>query len=316
MPPIHFCDQQQNVLITGATGFIGQQLVAALLADGHRLTVLTRRPEQATRLFSRNVRCVANLQELSSTEQIDTIINLAGARILGWRWTARRKEVLRQSRIAVTQKIIDWVAQTAQKPKRMFSASAIGYYGIQAKDDDRPLKESSQPTPIFMSQLCEDWEIAARQAEVYGVHVIRMRFGLVLGHRGALPMMLLPIKLGFGGPLGDGKQWMSWIHIEDLIRGIAYLWQLDATDQLHDKSCDVFNFTAPQAVRQRQFNQMAAEVLHRPNWLPTPAILMRLVLGEQGDLLLEGQRVVPANLTALGFTFLYPELMPALKNIT
>lgn len=314
MPPIHFCDQQQNVLITGATGFIGQPLVHALLADGHRLTVLTRRPEQAMQLFNRNVRCIRNLQELSATDHIDTVINLAGARILGWRWTERRKEVLRRSRIDVTEKIIEWIARAEQRPKRMFSASAIGYYGIQAKGDDRALNENNLPAPIFMSQLCEAWEITARKAEMYDVHVIRMRFGLVLGHQGALPMMLLPIKVGFGGPLGDGTQWISWIHIQDLIRAIAHLWQFDDMSG-SDKVCDVFNFTAPHAVRQREFNKIAAALLHRPNWMPTPAILLRLPLGEQADLLLEGQRVVPDKLTARGFTFLYPELKAALKSL-
>ncbi|HWU96913.1 MAG TPA: TIGR01777 family oxidoreductase [Oxalicibacterium sp.] len=313
-PKIHFSDRRQNVLVTGATGFIGQNLIRALLANNHHVTILTRHPKQTAWLFDGKVQCVEHMKYLLSSDRFDVIVNLAGARILGWRWTSARKNVLRNSRIELTQTIIDWIARSEVKPSLMLTASAIGYYGIQAKNDNAPLSESSPPQSIFMSTLCQEWESTAAKAEQYGVHVIRMRFGLVLGHQGALPMMMLPIKLGIGGRLGRGSQWFSWIHVQDLIRGIAHLWQLHESGQPQPLA-DAFNFTSSQTVTQKEFNQISAKTLHRPNWLPTPGILIRLILGEQADLLLEGQRVIPMKLNATGFSFNYPDLQSALKSL-
>jgi uncharacterized protein (TIGR01777 family) len=308
---LSFSDTSECVLVTGASGFIGSLLVKALVKNRQRVIVLTRHPEKAALQFDKNVSCIANMNELSTEQQIDVVVNLAGARILGWRWTAGRKEVLRQSRIGTTKNVIAWIARATHKPRLFLSASAIGYYGIQAKGDAGLLKEDSAPQAIFMSQLCQEWEAAAQAATQYGVKVICMRFGLVLGKGGALPMMLLPIRMGVGGRLGDGQQWLSWIHVEDLLRGIAHLWQSNATDAI-----ETYNFTAPQTVTQEVFSQTAARVLHRPSIFPTPAILMQLLLGEQADLLLEGQRVTPAGLQASGFEFVYPDLQSALENLT
>lgn len=307
---ICFSDVSESVLVTGATGFIGSLLVKALVKNGQRVTVLTRNPEQAAQRFDRSVTCIANLDQLPISQAIDVVINLAGARILGWRWTDARKQVLRKSRIRTTENVIEWIAQATHKPRLFLSASAIGYYGIQARGDDGLLTEDSSPQAIFMSQLCQEWEAAAHGAAQYGVRVNCMRFGLVLGEEGALPMMLLPIRLGLGGRLGDGQQWLSWIHVEDLLRAIAHLWQSKKPDAV-----EAYNFTAPQSVRQETFSQTAAEALHRPSFLPTPAISMRLLLGEQADLLLEGQRVSPAKLQASGFDFVFPDLQSALQTL-
>lgn len=311
--PIHFSNTPHNVLVTGATGFIGKRLVDALLADGHQVTVLTRRPEQAARMFAGRVRCIHSMSELAPSVPIDMIINLAGARILGWRWSAARKDVLRKSRIGLTEQLVQWIARAQQKPSLMLSASAIGFYGIQAAGDNAGLTETSAPQPIFMSQLCAEWERAARGASSHGVRVVCMRFGLVLGQEGALPMMLLPVRLGLGGPLGSGRQWISWIHVDDLLRAIAHLWHMHSAGnaELHGE----YNFTAPQAVTQKQFTRIAAQSLHRPCIVPTPGFAMRLLMGEQADLLLEGQRVVPERLLGHGFEFRYPTMEAALTNL-
>jgi uncharacterized protein (TIGR01777 family) len=200
---------------------------------------------------------------------------------------------LRQSRVELTRKVVEWIAAAEHKPAMMLSASAIGYYGIQRRGDTTVLTENDGPQPVFMSDLCREWEQAAQGAAAYGVGVACMRFGLVLGTQGALPMMLLPIKLGLGGPLGGGAQWLSWIHVDDLIGGMAHLCRTGGAG--------AYNFTAPESLTQAQFSRVAATVLGRPHGLPTPGWPMRLALGEQADLLLEGGRRLRVPLSANGW---------------
>lgn len=297
----------RSFLVTGATGFIGQQLVRALLRQGHRVTVLSRQPRQAAWLFDGQVDCVCSMDELPRSRRIDVMINLAGARILGWRWTAARRHTLRASRIALTERLVAWIAAAEHKPAMLLSASAIGYYGVQARGDATPLGEDAAPQPIFMSDLCREWEQAAQGAAAHGVTVACMRFGLVLGRGGALPMMLLPVRLGLGGPLAGGSQWLSWVHLDDVLGGIAHLCQ--------SGQGGVFNFTAPQALTQAEFSRVVARVLHRPYGFPTPGWPMRLLLGEQADLLLEGQRVAPQRLLAAGYRFRHRALEGALRSV-
>jgi uncharacterized protein (TIGR01777 family) len=304
---IDFGPAGRSFLVTGATGFIGQKLVHALLRAGQRVTVLTRQPRQAAFLFAGRVDCIASMRDLPPSRHVDVVINLAGARILGWRWSAKRRAALRRSRVALTGEVVDWIARAEHKPAMLVSASAIGYYGVQRRGDDRELTEGAPPQPVFMSDLCREWEEAAGKARAYGVKVACTRFGLVLGHQGALPMMLLPIQLGLGGPLAGGTQWLSWIHVDDLLRALAHL-----CVQGHDGSV---NFTAPESLPQAQFSRVAAQVLKRPYGMPTPGWPMRFALGEQADLLLEGQRVVPAALVRSGFVFRYPGLAPALRSL-
>ncbi len=306
-PALRFGDAECAVLVTGATGFIGQKLVRALLADGHRVTVLTRQPRAAAWMFDARVECIADMGALPPARRIDVVVNLAGARILGWRWSEARRAALRASRIGTTRKVVAWIAAAHHKPALMLSASAIGYYGIQAQGDNTVLTERDGPQAMFMSDLCREWEEAAGAAAAHGVRVACMRFGLVLGTQGALPMMLLPVKLGMGGPLGGGRQWLSWIHVDDLIAGMAHLWTLGEGG--------AWNFTAPEVLSQADFNKVAARLLKRPYWLPTPGWPMRLALGEQADLLLEGQRVAPARLQASGFAFRHPAVAGALANL-
>lgn len=318
--PISFCDSTQTVLVTGATGFIGQQLVRALISDGHNVIILTRRPKEAARLFDGKVRCIGAMHDLAASFHIDVIINLAGARILGPRWSSKRKKVLLQSRVGLTQSVVDWIARATCKPSLLLSASAIGYYGIQKIGDQTTLDETAPPQPIFMSDLCRQWEEAASGAAQHGVRVECMRFGLVLGRQGALPMMLLPILLGVGGKLASGRQWLSWIHVEDVLRGIAHVWtqarrEQNADVQIAPSPYGVTNFTAPECVTQQVFSQTAARIWKRPSFFPTPGWPLRLAMGEQADLLLEGQRVVPGRLQREGFEFLYPDLAGALQSL-
>lgn len=311
MAAIHFYDQQQHVLVTGATGFVGQLLVRALLADGHIVTVLTRNAKKAAWVFNGAVRCIERLDEIAPTEHVDVVINLAGARILGPRWTAARQQVLRNSRVALTENLVNWMERMQDKPRLMLSASAIGYYGLQEQGDLIVLNEDAPPQAIFMSQLCQDWERAAQEARSYGVEAICMRFGLVLGKGGAFPMMALPIKLGLGGPLGGGQQILSWIHVHDLLRGIAHL--MSHQDAVSRSAS--YNFTAPEQPTQVQFSQAAARRLGRPSFFPTPGMPMRFLLGEQSDLLLKGQRVTPRALLSEGFSFDYPTVESAMKAL-
>jgi len=312
-----FDPHERTVLVTGATGFIGQMLVQALQQDGHRVIALTRDPERATRLFDGKVRCIAAMDALAADERVDVIVNLAGSRILGQRWTARRRQALRASRIGLTGAAVDWIARARHKPRLLLSASAIGYYGIQAPSDDAQLTETAPPQPMFMSDLCREWEDAAAVAARHGVQVECMRFGLVLGRQGALPMMLLPIRLGLGGRLGSGRQWLSWIHVDDVIGGIAHRWRhaFGQPSTGASASADFSNFTAPEQVTQAAFSQTAAQVWNRPCFVPTPGWPLRLALGEQADLLLEGQRVTPARLQREGYVFRYPDLAGALRSL-
>ena len=313
-PTLSFDAQKRTVLVTGATGFVGQHLVRALLADGHDVIALTRQPERAARLLGTAVRCIATLDDVPATASVEVVVNLAGARILGPRWSAARQATLRRSRVGLTRNLVDWIARAPHKPRLLLSASAIGYYGIQRIGDDTALTEAAPPQPMFMSDLCREWEEAAAGAAQHGVRVECMRFGLVLGRGGALPMMLLPIRLGLGGPLGGGRQWLSWIHVDDVVGAMAHRWERALASS--EGGVGVTNFTAPDVVTQRQFSATAARVLHRPCFFPTPGWPLRLALGEQADLLLEGQRVAPARLQSEGYAFRYPDLAGALKSIT
>lgn len=310
---VSFDERRRSVLVTGATGFVGQHLVRALLKDGHEVIALTRDPKQAARRFDGKVRCIASMRELGPDCPVDVVVNLAGARILGPRWSEGRKAALRRSRIGLTKGVVDWIARAEHKPFLMLSASAIGYYGIQRQGDATALDEQAPPQPVFMSDLCREWEETAATAARHGTQVECMRFGLVLGVGGALPMMLLPILLGLGGRLGSGRQWLSWIHVDDVVRAMAHRWRLAA--QAPAGASGATNFTAPECVSQAAFSRTAARIWHRPAFMPTPGWPMRMALGEQADLLLEGQRVVPRRLEREGFVFRYPTLAAALQSL-
>ena len=301
----------QNILITGGTGFIGQELTRVLLADGHSVIALVRNPLKAAYLFQGRVRCITSLDELHAGSRIDVVINLAGEPIIGPRWSVRRKQQLIASRVNTTEALVAWMARAHHKPRLMISASAVGYYGIQALDDVSTLSEDSPAQPIFVSQLCQRWEAAAQEVARYQIPLVILRFGLVFGHQGVLPAMRLPFMLGFGGPVGDGRQIVSWVHIDDVLGVVAhFMTQADVQG-----AAGVYNLTAPQPVTQHRFAQQLGQSCHRPSFMHLPAAIFRGVLGEQATLMLDGQRVAPTRLAAIGYRFRFPDIASALNNL-
>lgn len=291
-----------HVLITGGSGFIGHALCHRLLQAGHTISVPTRHRERtAARLPGVRV-----LGDIAEAFDVEAVVNLAGEPLMAGRWNARRKRMFRESRLGSTRRLVAWMVTQVQRPRVLVSGSAVGYYGPR---DDTPLDESAPAGDDFASHLCRDWETEALEAESLGVRVCRLRTGIVLGRDGgALAKMLPPFKLGLGGPMGDGRQWLSWVHRGDLVRLIQWLLENDAAG-------GAYNGTAPEPATQREFAKTLGRVLHRPARLPTPAFALKLMFGEMSDLLLTGQRVLPAHATAEGFTFQYPRLEDALNDV-
>jgi uncharacterized protein len=295
-----------NILITGGTGFIGSALTKELVSQGAAVTVLSRKPAQVSAICGQKVRGLANLQELNEEDTFDVIINLAGAGIFDWRWTSARKLLLRDSRMGLTAELLNAIKRMQVKPGLLISGSAIGYYGNQA---DRQLTEQTTPITDFSQKLCADWENAALQAQSSGVRVCLIRTGLVLAKGGGLMQrMLLPFQLGLGGRLGDGQQWMSWIHRDDWIK-IA-LTMID-----NPSMSGAYNATAPNPVTNAEFTQTLARCVKRPALLPIPGVILKVVLGEMAELVLGSQRVLPERLLEQGFQFDHACLENALQEI-
>ena len=302
-------DNPRTVLVSGATGFIGGYVVRRLIARGDAVIVWARDADRAISRFGPHVRVVTRLAELEPQAghetRIDAIINLAGTPIFA-PWTAARRAQLLASRIETTRELVRFAACLPRAPRVLVSASGAGYYGVR---DETPLDESAASQPIFQSQLCQQWEQAAQAAEGAGTRVVCLRIGVVLGRNGgALPQLAIPARWALAAVLGTGRQWISWIHIDDLVRLIEF-----AIDKPAVRGA--LNAVAPRAVTQRQFQQTLSQVLRRPLWLRVPAFMLRALLGEMSQLLLEGQRVVPARALALGFVFRHAQLARALSEI-
>lgn len=297
-----------RLVIAGGTGFIGSALCARLSEHGHSLTLLTRSPSPAVGRPS--VKSLTwNPGSPGAWEAAlngsDGVINLAGEPIAK-RWTKRQKEKIASSRIESTRALVEAVGKAEEKPKFLINASAIGYYGPHG---DETLSEEAGAGSDFLSRVCVAWEREAAKAEGYGLRVIRLRTGIVLGKGGgALAKMTLPFKLFLGGPLGDGKQRMSWIHLEDEIGLILFLLE-------HPDATGAINATAPNPATMSEFCKSLGDVLNRPSWAPVPAFALRLLLGEMADMLLTGQRVLPVQAQKLGYTFKYPTLLEALQAL-
>ncbi|OGQ78525.1 MAG: TIGR01777 family protein [Deltaproteobacteria bacterium RIFCSPLOWO2_12_FULL_60_19] len=298
-----------KLVLAGGSGFIGRALCNRLIEQGHSLTLLTRSRSPAP--LSPGKTWVAWNPDSAGDWQrtldaADGVINLAGEPIAGKRWTAAQKRKIRSSRINTTRALVTAIDKTEIKPKFLLNASAIGYYGARG---DEVLTEESVPGNDFLSSVCAAWEQEAEQAAAYGLRVIRLRTGIVLGNGGgALAKMVLPFKLFVGGPLGSGTQWMPWIHLEDEIDLIQFL-----IENRHARGA--VNATAPYPVTMREFCNTLGGVLHRPSWAPVPAFALRLLLGEMAEILLASQRVIPAKAQSLGYQFKHPTLLEALRAL-
>lgn len=297
-----------HILLTGGTGLIGQHLCRHWGEEGHRLTVWSRTPEQVPKRCGRGVRGIARLEDLAADDPVDAVINLAGAPIAARPWTAARRSLLWASRISLTERLLVWLEGRAQRPEVLVSGSAVGWYG---DGGERELNEASPPVKEdFASQLCIAWEETAQRAQALGIRVVLVRTGLVLASDGGfLSRLRLPFKLGLGGPLGDGRQWMPWVHIDDQIALIDFLVQ-------HKDASGPYNACAPEPVRNREFAKCLGRALHRPAVLPVPALLLRVGLGELSTLLLGGQRARPTRLLTAGFTFRFNDLQSALDDLS
>lgn len=291
----------ESILITGGTGFIGRRLCRQLARDGARILVWTRDARRAERQLDRSVFCSERLDELIA-QRPRAVVNLAGAGIADWPWTATRRNTLLDSRVALTERLHLAFAELA--PEVLVSGSAVGYYGNSAQ---QYFTEEDSAGKGFAAELCERWEAAAMAFEAEGTRVVRLRTGLVVGPGGLLARLRIPFWLGLGGRLGSGEQWMSWVHREDVVGLIEHA-------LLHGEITGAVNATAPEPVTNLEFTRTLGRVLRRPTLLPVPAAVLRTGLGQMADeLLLNGARVLPEVAQATGYQFHYPQLEAALR---
>ncbi len=290
-----------KVTLTGATGFIGPRLISRLLSDGHHVHVLGRRRPAGAVAFSEWDAEQGTVPE-EALQNANAIINLAGEPI-AQRWNPEIKSRIRNSRISGTHSLVKAIAQRADRPDVFISASAIGYYGDRGSE---PLTETSAPGEGFLAEVCGEWEREASEAFSHGVRTTILRLGIVLGKEGgALKKMLLPFRLGVGGPMASGRQWMSWIHADDLVEAIVYALGNGVIS-------GPVNATAPNPVENSEFAQALGAALHRPAVVRTPAFAIRMMFGEGAESVLGSQRVLPRVLEDSGFRFRYPDIGSAL----
>ncbi|MFA0087250.1 TIGR01777 family oxidoreductase [Vibrio sp. 10N.261.51.F12] len=298
-----------NLLLTGGTGFIGKELLKHLTT--HTVTVITRNTEAAKLALHHtdigNITYLDTLDGFDDLNTFDGVINLAGEPIADKRWSAAQKQRICDSRWKITERIVTLIHASTKPPSIVISGSAVGYYGDQQA---HPFDESLQVhQDSFSHNVCEKWEEIALRAKSERTRVCLLRTGVVLGENGgALGKMLLPYKLGLGGPIGDGKQYLPWIHILDMVRGIVYL-----LDTPHAQG--PYNFCSPHAVPNAVFSKALAQTLKRPHILMTPKWVLKLAMGESSCLLFDSVRAKPTKLTEIGFNFSFPHIEPALKNI-
>ena len=300
-----------KLLITGATGFIGLRLCQKLFSEGHELVILSRNVSAAQKLFSYPVSVFTwnpetELVPPEALQGVDGVIHLAGHPVAGGRWTLAVKKKIRDSRILGSQNLMRSIAAITTKPKVVVSASAIGFYGERG---DETLTEDSKVGSGFLAEVCQDWENAVLQNAPVGVRIAAIRIGIVLGNGGGALAKMLPIfKMGVGGKLGSGKQWMSWIHVDDLVNLFC-----EAVKNADYRG--VINGVAPSPVTNSEFTKTLASTLKRPAIFPAPAIGMKVVLGEMSTIVLASQKILPNNAVALRFSFQFSLLESALNAI-
>ncbi|XWN51090.1 TIGR01777 family oxidoreductase [Anoxybacillus flavithermus] len=298
-----------NILIAGGTGFVGKALTAYFTQNGHHMYILTRNTQK--RENDPYIHYVQWLTDDANPHEqlpsIDIIINLAGESINSGRWNETGKRAIMESRLQATHAIYGLITKMSKKPQVVIQASAIGIYGTSLNDTFTERRETIGID--FLAQTVKRWEEAGRRIESLGVRTVFMRFGIILGKNGgALPRIVLPYKWFIGGTIGSGKQWMSWVHINDVIGAIDFVIR-------HENISGSINVTAPHPVTMEQFGKTIAKVLHRPHWLPVPSFVLKILLGEMSMLVLEGQRVIPEKLLQAGYHFSFPTVDRALVNI-
>lgn len=292
------------ILVTGGTGFIGSRLVARLQRAGADVTVLTRDAERARRVTASEVKLVTDMQAAAATRP-RLLVNLAGAGIADRPWTEARRRLLQDSRVAFTRHLRE--ALGASPPEAIINASAVGFYGYYGSDAEQAFTEDDGPGTGFAADLCRQWEEEAEAFAVLGSRVVRLRIGLVLGPGGLLGRMKLPFSLGLGGRIGDGRQWMSWVYLDDVLGLIE-------RSLCDDAFKGAINATAPTPVTNAAFTATLGKVLHRPTIFPVPAFALRTLLGDMAEeLLLSGARVLPQRALDKGYVFAQPDLEGAMQ---
>ena len=295
-----------RIFITGGTGLIGSALINQLLNLGHHITVLTRNTAKAKLKLGDKVEFCSTLDSFTTLNGYDAVINLAGEPIIGKRWSKQQKERLCNSRWGITERLTELINKSNQPPQVFISGSAVGYYGAQ---DENRLTEDSPPHDEFLHQLCKKWEQLALNAQSNRTRVCISQTGIVIAKEGGMfPLMVLPFRWGLGAVFGTGKQYTSWIHIQDMVNGIIFLLNTPEAE-------GVFNFTAPNPTPNRFFANTLAATLSRPRIFCIPAFLLKMVMEEMSTMIVDGQRVIPKKLKDLNYHFSYEKLDEAFKNV-
>lgn len=298
-----------KVAITGATGLVGKRLVERLQAEKQEVLILTRHLQTAKKLFGQVEAIAYHPTESGDWQQAisgcDAVVNLAGEPLAAGRWTQQKKQEILDSRQIGTQKIVEAIANANPRPQVLINTSAVGYYGTS---ETATFAESSPPGGDFLADVCQKWELEAEKVRNAGTRLVILRFGIVLGDGGALAKMLGPFQMFAGGPIGSGRQWVSWIHIDDLVDLIVYC-------LTHPEVSGVYNATAPNPVRMSEFCQVLGETIDRPSWLPVPNLALEILLGEGAMVVLDGQKVLPDRTLSTGYRYAYPQLKIAMENV-
>lgn len=298
-----------NVLVFGGTGFVGRNLIDELLDNGYRLFLVTRNYQNTVNRLGNKVHVIewdnnSPLNAIDELPEIDVVINLAGESIGNRRWSKSVKQEIIASRVRTTRAIVTAINNYTFQPKVLVNASAVGYYGPSSDDK---ITESGEAGQDFLAQVCREWESEAYKVENDFTRVITIRIGVVLGKEGALNRMMVPFKFFMGGPLGTGKQWLSWIHIKDLTGMIRFIIE-------HQELAGPINATAPEPESMKNFCHVLGDVMNRPSWLPVPEWILKIVLGQMAEMLIHGQQAVPKKISEAGFEFQFPTLRAALED--